>query len=559
MDSIVRLQLDFLEELSSKGKISISEYNELRKKANLMEIFGINAGDLLLLTRTLPEAVVVELYNEKFDTNYEEVLDYKVDSTLINFKGKFRNITAYPLAINSDNTEVKIATMNEKGPEKRQLELELSGYKISSIQCFKVAFKMLSLRFGSEEDELLKKYTAEDKLTRIIIDAIEDNSTDIHIGCYYDKDMKKHKYLCKFRIATELESWDRFPLTEKDNKNIINNLQIRTKGGLSQGSKTIQGIEDSIEDIFKDGKWAARVTIGPCRGGSHSVIRLHRMDKTAMGIEKLGFHPNAQKMILELSNKEEGSLWILGKTGAGKNTTVYSILDWISCNKKLDIVEFSNPVEVNLNCIQKEFKTQEELITLLRRLKKEDPDIVFIGEISDASIAVPAKELMDSNVMVITTTHTERVWGFPQKIYNYYGENYRNVLSNVNGLVYQVMFKSLCDFCKEEIEDPTDHELDQMIRLGVSKAYRAHKGGCRHCKGGYNTAKIFPQAEVVTFDLDLVSRLMKNKTPIDMSLDLRNYMLEKKLNLEVYLKDYIENGVIDLISVERRNLMERGI
>ena len=68
----------------------------------------------------------------------------------------------------------------------------------------------------------------------------------------------------------------------------------------------------------------------------------------------------------------------------------------------------------------------------------------FSHEIPDKSIVFGIQDLVNSSIGVITTTHLDRIWNLPYKLKEYFGETYKDMISQINGVVNQKMFIKQC-------------------------------------------------------------------------------------------------------------------
>lgn len=550
---------DFFKHLLKNKVIDMPIYNYIMNKSLIMERLKVDPGSLLILYRLVEEPTVIKYYNEFFNTDLKPILDLKVTKEI---KDLYEN-TKPLVPLSYENGILEVTGRSEDlATYTRQINLRMQVKEVRPVRSLLVSFLLTVLKItGKSDDAILSKFTPKEKADLIILDAIRNNATDVHIDAV-PLEMKnvgegfRYEYPVRFKIASELEPWTRYKLDAEDNQKIIYNLVQRARNGNLSAIGTPRGVEEQITDLLGDGKYGARLKVSQCIGGYTAVMRIHQSNRIAMEIQQLGFSKFNTKQLLDIANRERGLCLVTGKTGSGKNTTVYAMLNWISHHKNLLIHEFSHPVEALIpHAVQKNYKEAEDLYEMVAGLKKEDPDIVFLGEIADKKIADIIKEAVDSNIRIFTTTHLDRVWDTPQKLFDYYQDDYKNVLGNMDSVINQVIFQKLCPHCRKKIINPTNEEFELMSKLGVSTAYTVNKSGCPLCRRGVSR-DIFPQVEILRFTDVLLAKLMQFKTPLEMQMYLKKYVKKNNLGIEYQIKDFVEEGLIDIHQVKRRGLCE---
>ena len=122
----------------------------------------------------------------------------------------------------------------------------------------------------------------------------------------------------------------------------------------------------------------------------------------------LGLPPGVQK----LAEEHRGLVLVTGATGSGKTTTLASMLGHINQTRRQHIVSIEDPIEIlhsDVNCIvsQREVGLDTESFhEALRRVLRQDPDIILIGELRDMETAETALQAAESGHLVLSTMHT---------------------------------------------------------------------------------------------------------------------------------------------------------
>ena len=116
--------------------------------------------------------------------------------------------------------------------------------------------------------------------------------------------------------------------------------------------------------------------------------------------------------VRRLAEEQRGLVLVTGATGSGKTTTLAAMLDHINRSRRQHIVTIEDPIEVlhsDRSCIvnQREVGLDTESFgQALRRVLRQDPDVILIGELRDAETAQVALQAAESGHLVFSTLHT---------------------------------------------------------------------------------------------------------------------------------------------------------
>ncbi|MBB5351707.1 twitching motility protein PilT [Haloferula luteola] len=120
--------------------------------------------------------------------------------------------------------------------------------------------------------------------------------------------------------------------------------------------------------------------------------------------------------------RRSGLILICGPTGAGKSTTVAACLEWINQHRACHIVTLEDPIEY-LFVNQRSYFSQREMgrdtsefSHALRQALRQNPDVIFFGEIRDSESALAALRAAETGHLVISTLHAAGVSGVPVAI-----------------------------------------------------------------------------------------------------------------------------------------------
>ena len=150
-----------------------------------------------------------------------------------------------------------------------------------------------------------------------------------------------------------------------------------------------------------------RVSTLPGKWGEKIVLRVLQSDTSLLQLDKLINFDGELKLVREMGNSPYGIFIVVGPTGSGKSTTLYSILNERN-TPDVNIITVEDPVEYTLDGIHQVQVIREkglDFARALRSLMRQDPDIILVGETRDKETAHTAMEAALTGHMVFTTLH----------------------------------------------------------------------------------------------------------------------------------------------------------
>ncbi|MFH0979375.1 MAG: GspE/PulE family protein [Candidatus Roizmanbacteria bacterium] len=308
--------------------------------------------------------------------------------------------------------------------------------------------------------------------------ALQDRSSDIHIEPQ-DKDT-----LVRFRTDGMLQ--DIFKLPIKLHDRIITRIKVlsrlRTDEHLAaQDGKMRFDTDEETVDI--------RVSIIPIVDGEKVVLRLLSTHDRQFSLADLGMNDKDLDKLTDAMKKSYGMILSTGPTGSGKSTTIYSILKIINQREK-NITTIEDPVEYRIkgvNQINVNTKTGLTFANGLRSILRQDPNIIFVGEIRDIETAGIAVNAALTGHLVLSTLHTNDAATALPRLIDMKVEPFL-VASTINIIVAQRLVRKICEMCKtskaitlEELNKNFSKETVQK-HFGSGKQYLVYYGkGCEIC------------------------------------------------------------------------------
>ncbi|MFZ2407448.1 MAG: type IV-A pilus assembly ATPase PilB [Methylobacter sp.] len=230
-----------------------------------------------------------------------------------------------------------------------------------------------------------------------------------------------------------------------------------------------------------------RVNTCPTLFGEKVVLRILDPTSAQLGIEKLGFEPEQQRIFLEAINKPYGLVLVTGPTGSGKTVSLYTGLNILNTMER-NISTAEDPVEITvegINQVNMNPKAGLTFASALRAFLRQDPDIIMVGEIRDLETAEIAVKAAQTGHLVLSTLHTNDA---PQTLNRLMqmGIPPFNIVSAVNLIMAQRLGRRLCEHCKVPANLPDKVLLaagfkeEELRDLKIFSAV-----GCDHCTNGY--------------------------------------------------------------------------
>jgi len=231
-----------------------------------------------------------------------------------------------------------------------------------------------------------------------------------------------------------------------------------------------------------------RVSVIPTIYGEKVVMRI--LDSAAVNhnLDQLGFDPELLEEFKIMLTQPHGIIVVTGPTGSGKSTTLYSALNYLKDPRK-NITTVEDPVEYRLggiNQIQVKPEIGLDFAESLRAILRQDPDIIFIGEIRDKETIDIAIKASLTGHLVLSTFHTNDAPSAISRMV-YMGVEPYLLASTVNLIVAQRLVRRICDRCREPVA--INEQVLRRLNVDSDRARDAvfyHGRGCSTCNGtGY--------------------------------------------------------------------------
>lgn len=359
---------------------------------------------------------------------------------------------------------------------------------------------------GLEEiSKTLLSVKAEDMLAYIVQQAFRLRASDIHLETEED-----HMRI-RLRVHGVLHPIAKLPLER--HRMLVS--AIASAANISTSSRDAQtghiGRTYHMED-GSDVKVNLRVETVQGVHGMDIVMRLFNFNPDMLHLDRLGLDEYEESVLREIISKPSGLVMIVGPTGSGKSTTLYSILnELISPERKLITLE--DPVEYQIPGItQIPVNTQlgQSFSEGLRAVLRLDPDVVMVGEIRDDDTAKTALQAALTGHLVLSTYHASSAATAMTRILDATHEN-PLFLSAIRLIQAQRLVRRLDDETKQAYT-PEPAVLDQikavletlppdMHRPDLSSVTLYHPGASDENPFGYSGQMAIREMLIMTENL----------------------------------------------------------
>jgi type II secretory ATPase GspE/PulE/Tfp pilus assembly ATPase PilB-like protein len=270
--------------------------------------------------------------------------------------------------------------------------------------------------------------------------------------------------------------------------------------------------DGGAEFAYKNRKLDLRISTFPVMGGENLVIRVLDKSQVKIGLENLGFLPGDTRKIHDILKTPFGMVLVTGPTGSGKTTTLYSCLSVINTVSK-HIFTIEDPVEYQMPLIRQAQVNVKAGLTFaagLRSILRQDPDVIFVGEMRDLETAELAVRASLTGHLVFSTLHTNDAISSITRLIDM-GIELFLVSATLEAIIAQRLVRLLCEECKEKV--PADDALYSQTGIGPSEHQIYRAKGCTACgETGYS-------GRTVIYEILRVSSAIKNMINYKASLN----------------------------------------
>jgi len=276
--------------------------------------------------------------------------------------------------------------------------------------------------------------------------------------------------------------------------------------------------EYSVDGSYRLGRMQFRINIFKENDGICAAIRALSLDIPP--IEQIGFVNNIWEDIID---RKAGLVLVTGITGAGKSTTIASMIERINHERACRVITLEDPIEYIFEqrhsiISQREIgRDVKSFVDGLRAMLREDPDVIFVGEMRDPETIAMTLMAAETGHLVFSTLHTRDTTGTITRILDYFPEGRQAEVRN------QLSLGLRCIISQKLI--PRKSGRGRVIAMEILNNNYA-------CANNIRTGKI-----------EQIYSQLQTKT--------KNEPGEKMITMESHLARLVKAGEIDLLEAQK--------
>jgi twitching motility protein PilT len=264
--------------------------------------------------------------------------------------------------------------------------------------------------------------------------AVEANSSDVVI---------KSSKPAYFRISGRLKAVDMDPIEGELVRGFVNATVPRKFRGIWDRDGQVD-YAYAAEDVGR-----FRVNAFHQRGSASVVFRY--IKNRPPTFEQLNLD---QDTLIRLAQSKDGILLVCGATGSGKSSTMAAMLNWINQNLDRHIISIEDPIEYTFTDDKSVFQQREIGIDVadfplaVRAVLRQNPDIIFIGEMRDKETFETAISAAETGHLVLSTMHASTVQQSLTRLFEFFppdqvAQARRQVSGAIRGFICQKLIPAL--------------------------------------------------------------------------------------------------------------------
>ncbi|MCL5435147.1 MAG: Flp pilus assembly complex ATPase component TadA [Patescibacteria group bacterium] len=453
----------------------VSEQSLAEAKAKLLGIPFIDLGStsfspqaLEFVPRAVAErfSVVPFMYDDKTKT-LSIAMGNPVDLEALSFVRQKTGLTVKSFAAAEDDVAKAI---------NQQYRQEIVGEVGAAI---KEREQYDKIRTVDSKDiaQIIKEAPVAKIVSTILEYAVTSRASDVHI------EPQEDRVRVRYRIDGIL--YDRLSLPKSVQEAVLSRIKILSEMKIDEHRTPQDGrfnfrVEDKEVDL--------RISVLPTVFGEKIVMRLLRKSGGVPSLQELGLTGVSLKNLEQAMLRPHGIVTVVGPTGSGKTTTLYSVLNKLNTTR-VNIMTLEDPVEYQMpgiNQVQINPAVGLTFATGLRSFLRQDPNIILVGEIRDQETTELAIQAALTGHLVFSTLHTSNAAGALPRLIDLGAERFL-LASTMTAILGQRIVRKICEHCKVAYPPLPQIVTEMKAVLGnlfppVNGELKLYKGkGCQEC------------------------------------------------------------------------------
>lgn len=363
----------------------------------------------------------------------------------LQFIASKKNVPFTISLISEKNLEGLIERYKGIGSQVHDVLNDLDPELVEAQEQMEVVDPNIQNTISKDDEEKIIEEAPIIKIVAVILrHGVEGDASDIHI------ENTGEKVVVRFRVDGTLHTSLILPLPVFPG--VVARIKILAKLRLDEKRKPQDG---SFSTKIGDKKIDFRVSTFPTHFGEKVVLRILDSEGGVKSLKDIGLTAKNELTIREALKKPYGLILVTGPTGSGKSTTIYAMLNEID-KESVNVVSLEDPVEYNIPQVNQSQVMPEigyTFATGLRSILRQDPNIIFVGEIRDKETAQLAIQAALTGHLVLSTLHTNNAAGIVPRLIDMGVDPYLIAPTLVLGIAQRLVRKTHPDARREILMD----------------------------------------------------------------------------------------------------------
>ena len=292
-------------------------------------------------------------------------------------------------------------------------------------------------------------------------------------------------------------------------------------------------------------RFDVRLSTMPCIAGEKIVLRLLDSSQQRRRLRDLVLSGPLCEKLVDVFHSPTGLILVAGPTGSGKTTTLYAGLEEIwQATRAVNIITLENPVEYHLpyaTQVQVDRTVGATFSQSLSTAMRQDPDVVFVGEMRDEESANIAVEAATTGHLVLSTVHCDYATEAIARLRRLNVKTFL-IAATLRCVIAQRLVPRVCQACAESASDqPIVDRLIASRVIDAAERTTLRRGvGCAVCQGRGTIGRV-GLYEVLLVDQTVRTLIERDAGWSEISAALTN---ENFVSLQRYAKFLLTQGII---------------
>jgi len=331
--------------------------------------------------------------------------------------------------------------------------------------------------------------------------AVSERASDVHL------EPKETGTLVRYRIDGDMH--DIRTLDGPTAGRVVSRLKALAGMDIAERRKPQDG---SLEATLGQRRFKLRLATSATADGETMVVRILEPDQEPIPLEGLGLAEEQAEVLREMAGRHQGMILIVGPTGSGKSTTIFTLLSTVD-GRTRSIMSVEDPIEYRIPYANQQQVHERAGVTfeeLLRSAMRQDPDILFLGEVRDPFSARAVLDFASSGHLTVSTLHSSNATTAIFRLERL-GIERGAMADAIAGIVAQKLLKTLCPECREV--GPITSEERAMLEPFTDEVPEevARPVGCPACRetGFHGREGVY---EILRFDPEVVEMVREGRS-----------------------------------------------